>query len=119
MRVASRGGKQTRHGDADLARAVRAASDENQRRAAESMVARVCALFDPPLVMPDGHALDVLVDELDGLGDHRDIFRRARGATAAQLLRRAEYQESLYEALHAHPARRSEAIAEARAALSR
>ena len=31
------------------------------------------------------------------------MFRRARGAMAAQFLRRGEYEESLYEALHAHP----------------
>jgi hypothetical protein len=81
------------------------------------MVSRVCALFDPPLVIPDSDALDALVDELDAHGDERDMFRRARGAMAAQLLRRGEYEESLYEALHAHPAITSDAITEARATL--
>ena len=72
--------------DADLARAVRAASEEDRRRTAESMVSRVCALFEPPLVIPGGDALDALVDELDAVGDERDMFRRARGAMAAQFL---------------------------------
>ncbi len=103
--------------DADFACAFRAASEEVQRRTLETMVSRVCALFDPPLVIPDSDALDALVDELDAHGDERDMFRRARGAMAAQLLRRGEYEESLYEALHAHPAITSDAITEARATL--
>ena len=103
--------------DADFARAFRAASEERQRRTAETMVSRVCALFEPPLVIPSGAALDALVDELDAAGDERDMFRRARGAMAAQLLRRGDYEESLYETLHAHPAVTTDALTEARATL--
>jgi hypothetical protein len=81
------------------------------------MVRRACAQFDPPLIVPGGEpALDALVEELDAIGDEHDMFRRARAAMAAQFFRRGEYEESLYEALHAH-AFLPDAIAEARATL--
>jgi hypothetical protein len=102
--------------DADLARAVRAATEESQRRTADSTLRRVCAEFDPPLTIPDGDALDALVEELDAMGEERDQWRRARAAMAAQFLRHGEYEESLYEAVHAHPFM-PDAIAEARATL--
>jgi hypothetical protein len=102
---------------ADLARELRAASEDDQRRTAESMVRRACAPFDPPLMIPGGEpALAALVEELDAAGDEHDMFRRARAAMAAHFFRRGEYEESLYEALHAHAFLR-DAIAEAREAL--
>jgi hypothetical protein len=104
---------------ADLARELREASEDAQRRAVESVVRRACAQFDPPLIIPDTDpALEALVEQFDAVGDEREAFRRARAATAAQFFRRGEYEESLYEALHAH-AFVPDAIAEARSALLR
>jgi hypothetical protein len=77
------------------------------------MTRRAILRFAPPLELPDDDAaLRALVVALDDEGDQRDMWRRARAATAAQFLREGEFEEALYEALHAHSSTR-EAIAEA------
>jgi hypothetical protein len=49
--------------------------------------------------------------KLEALGDVRDSFRRARAATAARYLRRGQFEEAVYEALHADAARMADPIA--------
>lgn len=81
------------------------------------MVRRAISGFEPPLVVPsDNAALDALIDALDAVGEESDMFRRARAATATRYLRRRDFEEALYEALHAHPDTR-QAVTEALAAL--
>ena len=92
-----------------------------RRQAAVSMVRRVVDQFtDPELEVPSrDEDLDALIDELEGLGDVRDSFRRTRAATAVRHLRRGEFEEAVYEALHADAARMADSIAAARGSLLR
>ena len=86
---------------ADLAKRFRAADAADRQRVADQMVARALAAQDPPLEVPaDEASLRTLAAELDSSDVDVD-FRRARAAAAVQFLRRAAYEDALYEALHA------------------
>lgn len=101
----------------DLATRFRAADAADQRRVTEQMVERALTAQDPPLeVPPDEAALRVLVAKLDASEVEAD-FRRARAGAAVQFLRRAAYEDALYEALHARRDT-AEAVGEALDALT-
>jgi hypothetical protein len=101
----------------DVAKRFRAADAADQRRVTEQLIERALAAQDPPLdIPPDEAALRALVAELDASDDEAD-FRRARAGAAVEYLRRAAYEDALYEALHARHGI-AEAVSEALDALT-
>jgi hypothetical protein len=65
------------------------------------MVERALGEQDPPVeVAASLAAQEAVFEQLDACGDDSN-FRRARAASAVIFLRRASYEDALYEALHA------------------
>jgi hypothetical protein len=59
--------------------------------------------LDPPLDVPQGaDVIDAAIEGLEASAEEADDFRRARVLLAERYRRRCEFEEWLYEALHAY-----------------
>jgi hypothetical protein len=74
-------------------------ADDSLRRVVEDARQQL----DPPLDVPHGaYVIDAAIEGLEARAEEADHFRRARVLLAERYRRRSEFEECLYEALHAY-----------------